>query len=226
MDFNGPRNMPRGSHYGSNYMKYKSAKLNREVACYSSLEYFNLLCHEVNPEVEKYCEQPPLDVVIFDEDSKIKRTNFDVWVKFFNGYEELEEVKHSNELDETNSENYQTIEQIRKQRKWCEEHNINYTIRTEKDIFLGDFYPHNIEIIAARVRRYSNIDKDYYKKLLRGFIKAEGGAVPIKKLIEAEVLPFDDPFGFLALMYCEGFISMDIKDTPINYKTEVKLNEQ
>ena len=58
MDYTTPIKMPRNMHYGSNYYEFLSKKLGRVVTAFSSLEYWNQICLEMNPQIEKYCEQP------------------------------------------------------------------------------------------------------------------------------------------------------------------------
>ena len=58
MEFTKPIEMPRGTHYGNNYYAVYSKKVHRVCYFYSNLEYYNFLTLEINPEVERFCEQP------------------------------------------------------------------------------------------------------------------------------------------------------------------------
>ena len=44
MDYTTPVNIPRSTHYGSNYYEFLSRKLKRTVRAFSSLEYWNQIC--------------------------------------------------------------------------------------------------------------------------------------------------------------------------------------
>lgn len=58
MEYINPIEMPRGTHYGSNYWEAYSNKLKRKICLFSNLEYENFLSLEMNANVMKYCEQP------------------------------------------------------------------------------------------------------------------------------------------------------------------------
>ena len=58
MNFSKPIDMPRGTHYGNNYYLVYSKKIHRTCRFYSNLEYYNFLSLEINPKIEKFCEQP------------------------------------------------------------------------------------------------------------------------------------------------------------------------
>ena len=58
MNFTEPIEIPRGMHYGNNYYAAYSNKIHRECHFFSTLEYYNFLTLEINPFVERFCEQP------------------------------------------------------------------------------------------------------------------------------------------------------------------------
>ena len=80
MKFTTPIEMPRGTHYGSNYFIVYSHKIKRNVKLYSNLEYYNFLTLETDPNVEYFCEQPhEISVCI---DNKLGKAIFDMFVEY------------------------------------------------------------------------------------------------------------------------------------------------
>ena len=96
--FKTPIEMPRGSHYGSDYWICQSHKIKRRVHMYSMLEFWNFITLEMDSSVEYFCEQP-FEIEIHDEKSeKIRKSVFDFWVLYTDGREEFQEVKYSSEI--------------------------------------------------------------------------------------------------------------------------------
>ncbi len=221
MFFDKPIQMPRGSHYGSNYWEVFSKKMNRKACFFSTLEFENFLTLEMNPRVKFMCEQPLQVEILLD--GRLTRTIFDVWVKYIDDTEEMQEVKYSDSLEGTTEESIRTKEQIRKQKVWCEENNIQHAIRTEKDIHVGECTIENHAFMASRIRRYSPpINVDSYINFLIGYLKA-CKAADIKSLINSGMLPLGNELNFLCYMHYMGVIKIMIDDRPIDYKSEVTL---
>ena len=85
MKYEKPIEMPRGTHYGSNYFVVYSHKLKRNATLYSNLEYYNFLTLEVNPNVEYFCEQPQEIAICLE--NKIRKAIFDMHVVYKDGRE-------------------------------------------------------------------------------------------------------------------------------------------
>ena len=160
MDFVKPIEMPRATHYGNNYFKVYSNKIKRIVNLFSNLEYYNFLTLETNPNVETFCEQP-LKIEVVQND-QITHAIFDMWVRYTNGREELQEVKYEKELSGDSLEAIRSQEQIRREESWCMDNKLNFVVRTEKDIIKGRFYIKNLNIIASKIRRYVPLEGEYY----------------------------------------------------------------
>lgn len=220
--FTEPIVMPRGKHYGNNYYIFKSRKVGRTVTAYSTLEYENLITLEMNPEVEFFCEQPLKVSVI--EDGITYETVFDVWVLYRDGREEFQEVKYSSDANNSDP-NSRTARQIRLQKQWCSLNNENHVVRTEKDIYLGQYYIMNLENMAAKVRRY-RIPADVQKTMERDVVNLlEERYLTLGDICSSGLLPAGMETEILSMMYYKGLIGFsNIADTIINEKTEVILN--
>ena len=209
--FEKPIEMPRGSHYGSNYWIMYSRKLNRNVKAYSNLEHENHLTLEMDPEVEYYCEQPLRTEVYID--SKKHTTVFDVWVLYKDGREEFQEVKYTSDLDKSQS-------QIAVQKAWCDQSGFSYTVRTEQDIEKGEMYIRNLDMLYGKVRRGVGIDP----KMLIPIIERinEMGQPTIGQLSMTGMFSKGQTVNFLAYLYSKGLISFsNIDSEPVTNTTEV-----
>ena len=152
MKFEKPIDMPRSTHYGNNYFIVYSHKIKRNVKLYSNLEYYNFLTLEVDPNVEYFCEQPY--EISINVDNMLRKAVFDIYVKYKDGREEFQEIKYKSELSEEDDASIRSQEQIRREQQWCEMNHITFVIRTEEDIIKGRFHMQNLNVIAARLRRY------------------------------------------------------------------------
>ena len=212
--------MSRSTHYGNNYFAVYSKKIHRVCNFYSNLEYFNFLSLEINPMVERFCEQPlKIDII---QENKLQHAIFDMWVLYRNGKDELQEVKYPSELTGSSSEAIRSQEQIRREELWCNDNNIDFIVRTEKTIPQGRFFLNNANIIAARLRRYiSTEDKFYNPRIIELLKKYE--RVTIEDLITNRLLPFNSEMDHICYMYEKGLINMDIGNQPLGRKMEVFL---
>ena len=159
-----PIDMPRGTHYGNNYWIFRSRKLGRRVFAFSNLEYENLITLEMNPEVDFYCEQPR-EIHLF-EDGIEKKSIPDAWVLYKNGKEVFQEVKYSSELDPDNEKSARNLEQIRRERKWCEENGFGFQLRTENEIHAGEYYLRNLIFLYGHVNKVSGPEKRKMRNIL------------------------------------------------------------
>lgn len=221
MYFDKPIKMPRGTHYGNNYWEVFSNKMNRKACFFSNLEYHNFLTLEMNPKVVQMCEQPlEIEVMI---DGKLEKSILDFWIKYNDGSEQIQEVKSIESLTEGSKDYIRTKSQIHKQKLWCEENNIAYTVRSEKEIYTGEYTIDNYAYMAARVRRYTlPEDAKSYRNVLIGYLEA-CKKTDIRILIESGRLPLGNEMNFLCCMQFEGVIHMNINDRPLDYRTEVTL---
>ena len=221
MHFNEPIKMPRGSHYGSNYWEVYSKKMGRKACFYSNLEYHNYLSLEMDPNVTQMCEQPlEIEIMI---DGKKEKSILDFWLKYADGSEEIQEVKSVESLKEESKDYVRTKAQIHKQRTWCGENGIPYAVRTEKEIYAGEYLIENCAYMASRVRRYAPPeDMGRYRDMLVGYLGASKDA-DIRTLMETGMLPLGDELVFLCYMHFVGAVHMDIGNNPLDNRTGVVL---
>lgn len=217
-----PVPMPRGSHYGSDYWITYSSKINRQVRLYSLLEYAHFLILEMDSNVEYFCEQPIK--VSWEIDNKTVSTVFDFWVYFKDKTIEFHEVKSLEELEGSDEKSQRSQIQIQRQKKWCEDNDCSYKVITQSDIYQGTFYINNLKILQHKASRYNCLDKKLYLDLLRKVL-LNNSKCTINMLINLNVLPQKREFDFLALLYQEGLINLNIKNRPLDYSTEVQLCE-
>jgi len=212
--------MPRGTRYGNNYYSVYSKKINRLVKLYSTLEYYNFLVLETSSEVKYFCPQP-LKIDIIQED-KLKHAIFDVWVEYRDGRNEFQEVKYSKELTGNEPEAIRSQEQIRRQESWCKDNNVNFVIRTEKDIIQGPFHIQNLNVIAARVRRYTPTENAYYEPRIIQELEVNK-TLTVSELIMKKLLPIGNELNHICYLYVKGTIDMDINKRPLDSNIEVQL---
>ena len=220
MDFNTPIKMPRSTHYGNNYYEVYSKKIGRIVRLFSNLEYANYLTLEMNPNVVKFCEQP-MEISISIEDKQVKAV-FDFWVKYKDGNEEFQEVKYYEELNGNDEKSIRSQEQIRREKTWCMKNNVNFSIRTDKQIYDGRFFIRNLEYLSAKVRRYIPYENNYYKSLIINHFKNLKHST-ITELINKELLPIGYEIDYIAYLYYNGIVNLNLKNRPIDKRTEVSL---
>ena len=115
MKFEKPIDMPRGSHYGSNYFIVYSQKIKRNVKLYSNLEYYNFLTLEVDPNIEYFCEQPY--EISINIGNTLRKAVFDMYVKYKDGREEFQEIKYKSELSGEDDASIRSQEQIRREQQ-------------------------------------------------------------------------------------------------------------
>lgn len=220
MRFNKPIDMPRSTHYGSNFYTVYSRKNNRVMNFYSNLEYYNYLNLEANSNVKSYCEQPYK--IDFVQDGKLKHAIFDTWVEYWDGTSEFQEVKYSRELSGDDPVSLRSIEQIRREEAWCEENNIKFVIRTEKELEKGPFYIQNLNAIVARFRRYIPSESEFYNPRIINALDLNGPLF-IEDLVKNKLLPINNEMNHICYLYCKGIIDMNIQDKLLDYKAKVIL---
>lgn len=221
--YNKPISMPRGSHYGSDYWICYSFKLQRIVHLYSMLEYGNFISLEMDPEVKYFCEQP-LEIEAFDEQLKRnKKSVFDFWVCYKDGYAEFQEVKYSMELTGDSKSAIRSQQQIKLQRKWCDTNKQNYKIVTEKDLNIGPYRMSNLELLRSCMLEGRII----FKQMPRTLYRLLGdNPITIGELINLKILPENIELNIIAQQFYLGNIYLEINNRPIEYCTEVCLCEE
>lgn len=219
--FTNPLPMPRATHYGNNYWVFQSRKLHRRVAAFSDLEYKNLLCLEMNAKVRYYCEQP-YEANVFIGGKEYK-TIFDVWVAYTDDSEEFQEVKYFEELESDTKKGERDRIQVAVQKTWCLQNEFQYTLRTDKEIELGEFYIRNLNLLAAKARRF-HISSENADNVIRNYL-AELNRTTIGYLVSSGRFEQNRTLDYLANLYYRGIITfLNIENECISNKTEVVFN--
>jgi len=215
-----PIDMPRGTHYGNNYWLFQSRKVGRRVSAYSNLEYENLICLEMDPNVEFYCEQPCEQTVFIDGGRK--NTVFDVYVVYKDGREELHEVKYSEELESNTPQSERDRKQIEIQKNWCLQNNIEYNLRTDKDIERGPHTIRNLCFLCAKARRYTGSANINENSMIQ-FIK-EHPSITIGQLHASGRITTQSGLDYLSNLFYKGLITFkNLDNEVISNTTEVIL---
>lgn len=217
--YNTPVSMPRGTHYGSDYWIVYSKKLQRHVHLYSMLEHANFLTLEMDSKVEYFCEQP---LKITDSStSKQQSSVFDFWVYFSNGTAEFQEVKYSAELQGNTESAIRSQKQIAFQKKWCEKQNYAYRVVTEKDLYKSEYYISNLDILYSFVIRQVTPIIHEQEIALYNFLLS--GPQTVFAINNQAIFDVGSEMSNLALLYYKGNISIDIRNRPLDKKTEIRL---
>lgn len=219
--FSEPLEMPRATHYGSNYWMFESRKLHRRVTAYSNLEYENLLILEMSHHIDFFCEQP-YKATVFIGDKKIN-TIFDVYVVYRDGREEFQEVKYQEEIDSDNSKGERSRNQLVAQKIWCMQNGFGYNLRTDKEIEDGKFYIRNLAYLAAKARRF-HINSDTADKAIINYLSLVNKTT-IGFLVSSGRFEYGRTIDYLADLYYRGIIDLsDIRNECISNRTEVIFN--
>lgn len=216
-----PIEMPRGTHYGNNYYEVYSSKVKRIVKLFSNLEYYNFLSLEMNPDVRSFCEQP-LRVPITME-GETRNVIFDMYVEYVDGSSEFQEVKYESELNGEDEKSKRSREQIRREKIWCVENGHEFSVRTEKEIISGRSTTANLNVMAARVRRYTPLD-DYYDRRIEKAL-ADDKYLQFGEMKERELLPEGKELEHLCYLYAKGIVTFDIDNRPISDQTKIRLKK-
>ena len=212
-----PINVPRGTHYGSNYYYTYSFKLKRYVKLYSQLEYHNFLTLEMNPLVETFCEQPLEIKIIVNE--KEESSIFDMWVLYTNHKEEFQEVKYMSEINDSNNPPNRAIHQIEKQKLWCDNNRFNYNIRTDQDIYKGPYYINNLRFIHGTIIRCKfELMDEYLQNILQLVGKERISILELSNMIKIAHISL---INVIAYGIYVGKLEADLLTAPVSYDTYI-----
>ena len=145
-----------------------------------------------------------------------------MWVLYRDGREEFQEVKYTSERTGDSAEAIRSQEQIRRERLWCTENNIDLVIRTEKNISQGRFFLNNANTIAARLRRYTPTEDEFYNPKVMNVLE-KYKKISVKDLINNGLLPIHSEIDHLCYMYEKGLIDLNINNQPLGDRTEVTI---
>ena len=175
----------------------------------------------MEPDVVQMCEQPTeIEIMI---DGKNEKSILDFWLKYADSREEIQEVKSVESLKQDSKDYVRTKAQLRKQKLWCEENGIAYTVRSEKEIYTGEYIIENYAYMASKIRRYAlPEDIGSYRNLLIGYLEACKKA-DIRTLTESGRLPLGSELDFLCYMHYIGTIRMELDNRPLDNRTGVVL---
>ena len=210
-----PIEMPRGSHFGSDYWISYSKKLNRRVQCYSLLEFANFLSLEMNPNVEYFCEQPVrIELVDVPGQSSI----IDFWVLYKDGSTEYQEIKYTKDLE--SNENERVRKQIALQKEWCKRNNQKYEIRTEKELLIPNVFNNlkQLHFWNSNAEQSLDVDLSFLKCL-----KNNNNKLTVIELSKNLNYSLKTLYETIAVQMYLGYISVDLITRPFDFNTEVSL---
>ncbi len=205
-----PIERARSSSYGSNYWIFQSRKVHRPVAVFSNLMYENILTLEMDHDVEWFCEYPLKTVVYVG--GKEEKLTFDVWVKYCDGREEFQGVAYTSDEESHKS--------IALQAKWCIQNGLGFNFRNEKSIQKGQFYIRNLNVLAARARRFRTLSHNADQMVI-GFL-SDVKRASVSLLDKSGRFESGKTMDYLADLYYRGIINFhNISSECINANTEV-----
>lgn len=209
-----PIEMPRGSHFGSDYWLAYSKKINRKCCFFSLLEYANFLHLEMDASVKYFCEQP---LKIHSNKDSNKSAIFDFWVLYSDDTEEFQEIKYSKELSDLNENRSQ--KQIALQKEWCRQNGYNYIVRSEMDL-LDSYKFMNLNRMHYII---SNTTYDFVPdNIILGILKKHK-KITIKELCDELNASMLDILQLISIQYYLGYIDLDLTSRPIDYRMEICL---
>lgn len=148
----------RSSKFGNNYWEAYSPKVKRNVRLFSDLEYDFWVLIETNPKISTFCERP-LEIEQF-YNGKLVKVMVDMWIEWENGDEQFFEIKYSNQSRNSDRATRKTLVQ----QQWCTNHEINFVIKTEKDIRGNNILLSNMKTILPYIcNRRHPVETDLHK---------------------------------------------------------------
>ena len=210
-----PLEMPRGTHFGSDYWITYSKKINRRVQCYSMLEFANFLSLEMNPNIEYFCEQPVrIELVDMPGQSSV----IDFWVLYKDDTSEYQEVKYTKDLE--SNENDRIRKQITLQKEWCKRNNQKYEIRTEKELLNPNVFNNlkQLHFWNSHSEQLSAPDLTFLRCL-----KSNNNKLTIQELNNLLNYSLRTLYETIATQMYLGYITLDLETRPLDKNTEVSL---
>lgn len=217
-----PIEMLRDKTFGSNYYNTYSKKIKRNIILYSQLEYHNYLTLEMNPHVIEFCEQP---LQIFIEIEGTNKTSiFDMWVLYDDGTEEFQEVKYMKDIESNGYYSARVKQQIFKQEEWCKLHGYQYIVRTDRTLYLNQYYISNLRYLHGLLLRNNDyILNNNIRQIVEYICNSK---VSILKLTQNLQLPNESLFPTIAYGIFKGIIKADIEKSIFSYDSYIWLNKE
>ena len=171
---------------------------------------------------KSFCEQPYKAEMLISGEKKA--TIFDMWVLYRNGNEEFQEIKYLEQLKNPLSKDYQRCtDQVAFQKKWCKVNNMNYVIRSEDSIELGEFHIENMLHLSSRIKSYDSIyAKSFYNHLTKLVGSSETTLENLYYTLDCPIY-FDEFLSIMCFAHYDGIIVLNLLNKTLGPKTEVKL---
>lgn len=213
-----PVNLPRSKHFGSDYVFFYSLKNMREVHAESQLEHAAFIHLEMDKDVIGYDEHP---CVGFGDSVFEGSPIYDALVRYADGTCTLVEVKYESDLTGDSKEAVRAKEQILKQQQFAEMVGARHRIIIDKDLFGPPALAANELFMYQRMRTMSRS------------ITGNQARYVIDVLTDGEVHKAEELLGYtggadtlmniLVLLLYERKIEADIENTPISFRSPVRL---
>ena len=213
--------MPRQMHYGNNFYEFISAKTQKHIQCYSTLEYYNAICLEMDHNVEYYLPQIG-SFEVRDDNGELFHIAPDVYVYYRDDVEEIQEVKYYRETVDTDDQSLRSQRQIKLERQWAYSNGMKFDVRTEKKIIKNRFQMANLIWMYGHVSQYSNVKYADYCNHIKDIL-SDGGKVSIRDIALMLKVNEYTAMTTVSQMYSQGLISMNIEERQINLDTGVTL---
>ena len=119
------------NHWYNNRWLVYSRKNNKRFLLTSDLEYANFLNAEMDSNIKSFeVQTPKIEANVEGEDITAV---FDMAVTYFDGSEELREVKYTSDFEDA-----RVKRQFEAEKAYCKNNHIAYKIMTEKNLYRGN----------------------------------------------------------------------------------------
>lgn len=186
------------------------------------LEFYNLLSLEMDSTVKYYCPQP-ITAKVEDDSGKTREVTFDVYVVYITGAEEMQEVKYDSDLQRADERGDKTREQIHFEEIWTKRNQLNFKVRTDKEIMYNRFVIPNLLYLYAFVKRYHDPDYDELSEKVTYCLK-DGRKHKIISVSEYAEIAYNRCLSLLAYMHFDGSIKIELTKKAIDKNTMVIIN--
>lgn len=212
-----PIELKRNMHNKSNYYVTYSLKNRRNVSIFNELEYKNFLMIETNPFIIRYCERP---FKINIESSLIKEIIPDIWILYKNGKEEIQQIDYNKKFISNGNSKAKEISKTLEQ--WCDNNNFIYRLKTDKDIDKHSYYIKNLRFLYGNLKRQNEILIKKYFNTLKSSINSD--KLKILDIVSNNIIPLEMVYPSIAYGICNGKLNASIKNSIINFNTEIWSN--